>query len=117
MVLPYPQDATLARVILPDARFRIIYAEEDWIFRLDDADKAILVFRNTIRPPFFLLLLIECQYASPEAQTNQLMAAADSEHRCRRVMNKISKAGEQFRFVIIEVAQGPAQNDSVGLKF
>ena len=59
MILPDAQDTAFARVILPDSGFRIVNAGEDWIFRLDNAHEAILVFSNAIRSALFLFLLIE----------------------------------------------------------
>src|ERR1041385_1970439 len=78
VILPDAQDATLARVILPDTRLGIVDAVEDRIFRLNDAPKPTLILGDAIRAPLLRFLLIEREHARAEAQPDQLMSAADA---------------------------------------
>src|SRR5438270_437143 len=105
VILPDAQNATLTRVILPNARLGIVDTGEDWIFRFDDAHKPILIFGDAIRAALLLFLLVESEHASAEAQANQLMTAANAQHRSRRRVDEIRKPGEQFRVVVIEISQ------------
>src|SRR5438045_2526616 len=116
MILPDAQDTALARVILPDPGLRIVDAGEDWIFRLDDAHEAILIFSHPIRSPLFLLLLIERYHARAKTQSDQLMPAANTQHRASGCMDEIGEAGQQFRFVEIEVSQRAAQHNGIRRK-
>ena len=113
VILPDAQDTAFARVILPDSGFRIVDAGKDWIFRLDDTHEAILIFSHTIRAALFLLLLIERYHPRAKAQSDQLVTAANTEHRNPGGMNEIGEAGKQFRFVVIEVSQRPAQHNGI----
>src|ERR1041384_5371245 len=66
VVLPDAQNATLARVILPDARLRSVDAVEAWIFS------------DAVRAGLLLFLLVEREGAGAEAQPDQLMSSADA---------------------------------------
>src|ERR1041384_7149593 len=79
VILPDAQNATLTRVILPNARLGIVNAGEDRIFRFDNAHKPILILCDAIRAALFLLLLVERENAGPKAQANQLMPSADAD--------------------------------------
>ena len=105
VILPDAQNATLTRVVLPNARLGIVDTGEDWIFRFDDAHKPILILSDAIGAALFLFLLVEGENASAEAQANQLMTTANAEYWSRRRVNEIGKAGEQFRVVVIEISE------------
>src|SRR5437870_5495671 len=116
VVLPDAQDAAFLRVVLPDPGLRIIYPTKDWFVWIDDAHKAILVFDNAIVAALLLLPAVEGDYPRTEAQSNQLMPTADSQHRRRRFANEAPKVVEDFRLVVIKVAQRTAKHNRVGMK-
>src|SRR6266568_4662203 len=111
MILPNAQDAAFASVILPNSGLGIVDADKDWIFGIDDAHKAILIFGDAIRPSLFLFLLIERDDARAKTQSDQLMAAANSQHRDSRRVNEITKVREQLRLVIIKVTQRATEDN------
>src|SRR5690349_12974943 len=85
----------LQAVILPDTqdtrgriRFRAVDVFENRIFGLGDADEAILVFLRPRRALLVLLELVERDHARAKTQTDELMTAADREHRRLRVANE-----------------------------
>src|SRR6476619_3711970 len=104
MVLPDAQDAAFAGVVLPDSRFRVINSGEDWIFRLDDAHKAILIFGNAIGAALFLFLFIQSYHAGPKAEPNQLMTSANPQDGRSDRLNEISKVRKNFRVIVIKIA-------------
>src|ERR1044071_7871290 len=78
----------LQTVILPDSqdtrgcfRIRAVDVLEDRIFGRGDADESILVLLRTRGALFVLLALIERDHACTETETDELMTAADREHR------------------------------------
>src|ERR1043166_3353639 len=70
MVLPDAQNASLARVVLPDFRLGIVNSGENRIFRFDDANEAVLILSDAIATALLLFLLIQCDYARPETETD-----------------------------------------------
>src|SRR5437588_4866330 len=84
VILPNAQDAALLRVILPDARLRIIDAAKDRIFGIDDSHETILIFDHAIVAALLLFTAVKRDHARAKTQANQLMAAADSQNRHAR---------------------------------
>src|SRR5437588_11902851 len=103
MILPDAQDAAFAGVVLPNSGFRVVDADENWIFRINYAHEPVLIFSNPIGSPLLLFLLIERDHTSAKAQTDKLMAAANSQYRRSRAVNEISKAFEHLRLVVIKI--------------
>ena len=114
MVLPNAQDAAFLRVILPDPGLRIVYPTKDWIVRIDDTHKAVLIFGDAIVATLLLLPAVEGDDPRTETQSDQLMAAADSQHRCARRANEAHKVIEDFRLIVIKVAQRATEHNRVG---
>src|ERR1700741_732097 len=112
----------LQSVVLPDtqnARRTLIGAIdvfEDRIGRLGDANEAVLIFKRTSDALLVLLELVQRHYARAEAQTNQLMPAADRKHRCLGLANKRTKVVQDRLLVIIKISQRPTQHDCVRRK-
>src|SRR6266851_3176992 len=116
MVLPDAEDASFLCVILPDARLRIIYLLKNRIVRFDNTYQPVLIFSNTIVAALTLFLAIERDDTRAKTQSNQLMSAANTQHRRGRLMNKVGKAAQNFRFVVIKVAQSATEDNRVGLE-
>src|SRR5215510_6574919 len=116
MILPDAQNASFTRVVLPDLRLGIVNSRENRIFRFDDANKTVLILSDAIATALRLFLLVQCNYAGPETETDQLVAAANSEHWFSRRVNEIGKVQKYFRLVVIEIAKSAAEHDGVGLE-
>ena len=109
MVLPYPQNAGW---ILFAASF-FCQTTKDGILKRSNANKPILVLHRPILALFMLLLLVERHNARPEAESNELMAATNRQHRHVGTANEVPKVTDKFRLVVIKVAQRAAQNYGV----
>ncbi len=65
---------------------------EDWISRIGNAHKAILIFLRSIIPLFVLLEFVERNHAGTETQADELVSATYGKHRNSCIANKLSKA-------------------------
>jgi len=105
--------ASYLQAIVQDFNYDV---REDWIFRLDDANEAILVLLRALQSLFVLLELVERDHAGAKTQADELMTAADREHRRSRLANERAEGFQNRGLVVIKVAQRAAEHDRVGLK-
>src|SRR5262245_44170962 len=96
VILPDAQNSSFTRVVLPHLRLRIVDSGKNWIFRFDDANEAVLILSDAIATALLLFLLVQCNYAGPETETDQLMASANSEHWFSRRVNEIGEVRKYF---------------------
>src|SRR5262249_49560067 len=85
----------LQTVILPntqDARGRVgihaVEVREDRIVRLGDANETILILLRALESLLVLLEFVERDHTRAKTQSNELMTAADREHRRLRFANE-----------------------------
>src|SRR6267378_801364 len=89
---------------------------EDWISRIGNAHKTILILLRSIIPLFVLLEFVERNHAGTETQTDELMSAAYCKHRNSCTANKLRKAFKDGRIVIIKISKRAANHNGIRLE-
>src|SRR5205085_6041058 len=117
VILPDAQPPRLFRVVLPETRLRVFHARKDRIIQIGDEDEAILILEGAARAVLVLRLIIERDDVRAEAQADQLMSAADAEHRRARLADEAGETFKERRTVEIEIGERAAQDNRVGLIF
>src|SRR5919199_475432 len=116
VVLPDPQDGGLVRVVRPRAGAALAYAAEDGVCGVGDAYEAVLVLELPALAPLGGLQVVERDAARAEAEADELVSAADAEHRDLRPHDPAGEAADHLRVVVVEVRERAAQDDGLRAK-
>src|SRR5947209_1077400 len=81
VVLPDAQVQSRCRVVVPRAGVALAYVSEDGIVRFGDAYVAVLVFKLAPVASLARLKIVERDATRAERDADELVAAADAEHR------------------------------------
>src|ERR1041385_8655229 len=116
MVLPNTQDAGRLRRFLGAIALNGMNTGEDWIRRINYANESILVLSWSIYSLLMLFELIKRNDARTKAETNELMASADSEYWYACLADEFTKGVENGLLIKIEIAKRPAEYNGVWCK-
>src|SRR6266851_4557591 len=89
---------------------------EDWISRIGNAHKTILIFLGSILPLFVLLEFVERNHAGTETQADELVAATYGKHRNSCAANKLRKTFKDGRIVVIKISKRAANYNGIRLE-